>query len=253
MAALETWNELVWAKDHRQIYLLGNPFIWWLATASIAFYLVAKSLLILRIKRGYHGEARNPNVIKYDRISTYLVIGWATHYVPFYLMRRQLFLHHYLPSLYYSIFQLATVFDFATSRLAPKARLKAFAFILVMALWSWSVFSPITYAAPWTRSQCESARWKRSWDFSCHDFPDHVDEYEDMEQSEEDSMMSNSSGRTRQAMHNRFKLLEPIMNVFQLPDSRHLVSSPVLSDATPVSQLPPPSLSHPRSRRTGRD
>jgi len=66
-------------------------------------------------------------------------------------------------------------------------------------------------------------------------------------------MMSNSSGRTRQAMHNRFKLLEPIMNVFQLPDSRHLVSSPVLSDATPVSQLPPPSLSHPRSRRTGRD
>jgi dolichyl-phosphate-mannose-protein mannosyltransferase len=114
------------------------------------------------------------NVMKYDSISAYLVICWATHYVPFYLMQRQLFLHHYFPSLYFSIFQLATVFDFSTSRLAPKARLKAFALILLMAFWSWAVFTPITYASSWTRSQCERARWKRSWDFGCHDFPEHV-------------------------------------------------------------------------------
>ncbi|PLW21106.1 hypothetical protein PCANC_05481 [Puccinia coronata f. sp. avenae] len=208
-----------WAKDHRQIYLLGNPFIWWLATASIAFYLLSKSLLIMRIKRGYHGEARNLNVMKYDSISAYLVICWATHYVPFYLMQRQLFLHHYFPSLYFSIFQLATVFDFSTSRLAPKARLKAFALILLMAFWSWAVFAPITYASSWTRSQCERARWKRSWDFGCHDFPEHMDDYEDMDETDGGLMRNTSErGASQQAAHNRFKLLEPINNVFQLPE-----------------------------------
>ncbi|WAQ84539.1 hypothetical protein PtA15_5A109 [Puccinia triticina] len=184
-----------WAKDHRQIYLIGNPFIWWLSTAAILFYLLSKTLLILRIKRGYHGEARNLNVIKYDGISAYLVVGWATHYLPFYLMSRQVFLHHYFPSLYYAIFQVCTVFDFATSRLSSKARLKTFVSILIITIWTWSIFKPLSYASSWTRSQCERARWRRTWDFSCHDFPEH--------------------------------LLEPIMNVFQLPaDDELLEPSP---------------------------
>ena len=40
-------------KDHRQIYLLGNPFVWWLSTASIVLYAIARGVLILRDKRGY--------------------------------------------------------------------------------------------------------------------------------------------------------------------------------------------------------
>ncbi|KAA1083779.1 hypothetical protein PGT21_006599 [Puccinia graminis f. sp. tritici] len=226
-----------WAKDHRQIYLLGNPFIWWLSTAAILFYLITKSLLILRIKRGYHGEARNLNVMKYDGISAYLVVGWATHYLPFYLMTRQVFLHHYFPSLYYSIFQVCTVFDFATSRVSPKARLKTFALILIMAVWSWSIFKPVTYASRWTRSACERARWKRSWDFGCHDFPELVDEYdEDGEEAmSEDGWMRNTSDHKAglvQAVHNRFKLLEPIMNVFQQ------ASSDEMPEPSPKAPLP---------------
>lgn len=41
-----------WVKDHRQIYLLGNPFVWWLGTASIVLYAIARVVLILRDKRG---------------------------------------------------------------------------------------------------------------------------------------------------------------------------------------------------------
>ena len=42
-----------WVKDHRQIYLLGNPIIWWLSTAAVVFYIVVRGFLILRAKRGY--------------------------------------------------------------------------------------------------------------------------------------------------------------------------------------------------------
>ena len=42
-----------WGKDHRQIYLLGNPAIWWPSTLAIALYIVFKGLSILRWQRGY--------------------------------------------------------------------------------------------------------------------------------------------------------------------------------------------------------
>lgn len=35
------------------MYLLGNPFVWWLSTASILVYAGLRGLLILRQKRGY--------------------------------------------------------------------------------------------------------------------------------------------------------------------------------------------------------
>lgn len=42
-----------WVKDHRQIYLLGNPLVWLLSTASIAGYVAVRGFLILRAQRGY--------------------------------------------------------------------------------------------------------------------------------------------------------------------------------------------------------
>ena len=40
-------------KDHKQIYLVGNPFVWWLSTASVLSYAAVRGFLILRSKRGY--------------------------------------------------------------------------------------------------------------------------------------------------------------------------------------------------------
>lgn len=42
-----------WVKDHRQIYLLGNPMVWWFSTAAVFAYMVTRGILILRAQRGY--------------------------------------------------------------------------------------------------------------------------------------------------------------------------------------------------------
>ena len=41
-----------WTKDHRQIYLIGNPFVWLASTTSVMVYIGARALLMLRAKRG---------------------------------------------------------------------------------------------------------------------------------------------------------------------------------------------------------
>jgi hypothetical protein len=104
--------------------------------------------------------------VKYDTICGFLFVGWLLHYFPFYLMRRQLFLHHYLPALYLSILLLCAVFDFATSTLRPRVRLQIAAVIAVCAIWTFRYFSPMVYGSPWTRADCEKAKWLKTWDFS---------------------------------------------------------------------------------------
>lgn len=98
-------------------------------------------------------------------------MGWALHYFPFYLMARQLFLHHYFPALWFSILMCCGVFDLVTSSLRPRVRLYIAAGLLALAIWSFSYFSPLAYGGPWTRGQCERARWLKTWDFACNDFP----------------------------------------------------------------------------------
>lgn len=42
-----------WGKDHRQVYLIGNPVVWWSATFAVAVYLLVKGFSILRWQRGF--------------------------------------------------------------------------------------------------------------------------------------------------------------------------------------------------------
>ena len=113
-------------------------------------------------------------VLKYDALCGFLFTGWALHYFPFFLMSRQLFLHHYLPALYFAVLLLCSVFDLLTSLLKPQYRLGVAAVIVLVAIWNHMIFRPLAYGLPWTKGQCRNAQWMRSWDFDCNAFFDDV-------------------------------------------------------------------------------
>jgi dolichyl-phosphate-mannose-protein mannosyltransferase len=80
-----------WGKDHRQIYLIGNPVIWWSSTVAILIYIAFKGLAIVRWQRGFQ-DYKHVTVKRFDYEVGTSVLGWALHYFPFFLMARQLFL-----------------------------------------------------------------------------------------------------------------------------------------------------------------
>ena len=53
---------------------------------------------------------------RYLHTTGFFVYAWACHYLPFFLMHRQLFIHHYLPAHACSVLVLGGVLDFVTSR-----------------------------------------------------------------------------------------------------------------------------------------
>jgi len=115
------------------------------------------------------------------------ILGWAFHYFPFYLMARQLFLHHYLPALYFAILALCQMFDFVSYRFSvfglrqyPAIGQAAAVGFLAVAIAVFTVYSPLAYGNAWTRDACNSAKLFNSWDWDCNNFLTSYEAYNSM-------------------------------------------------------------------------
>ncbi|KAF9428432.1 hypothetical protein BGZ94_002415 [Podila epigama] len=159
-----------WGKNEKHIYLIGNWFTWFLSTASIAIYAIIRGLLMVRDKRGYSDTFLGLREY-YELSGGFFFMGWIFHYFPFFLMDRQLFLHHYLPALYFSILLLGVTIDVGFRFIPSRARILAVIIIGSAAIYIFSVLSPLAYGLEWTRTDCEAAKQRKTWDFDCQQYP----------------------------------------------------------------------------------
>lgn len=169
-----------WGKDHRQIYLIGNPLIWWASTATIALYVAFKGLAVLRWQRSCN-DYSNITFKRFDYEIGTSVLGWAFHYFPFFLMQRQLFLHHYFPALYFAIIALCQTYDFVVNRIKslglrerPIIGQAGAVIFLALTIIVFSLYAPLAYGNVWTKSSCQSVKLFDKWDWDCNNFYDTV-------------------------------------------------------------------------------
>ncbi len=165
-----------WGKDHRQIYLIGNPIVWWSSTLAVTIYIAFKGLAVLRWQRGYSDYQAN-TFKRFDYEIGTSVLGWAFHYFPFFLMQRQLFLHHYFPALYFAIITFCQIYDFATSRIGgfgirerPNIGKAGAILLLVLSIVGFTLYAPLAYGNPWTQSACKQVKLFDTWDWDCNTF-----------------------------------------------------------------------------------
>ena len=169
-----------WGKDHRQIYLIGNPVVWWSSSLAILIYIAFKGLSVLRWQRGYKDHEK---IIfkRFDYEIGTSVLGWGFHYFPFFLMQRQLFLHHYFPALYFAIITLCQVYDFTTSRIGgiglkerPAIGRGGVALFLAASVVVFGLYAPLSYGNPWTQDACKKVKLFDTWDWDCNNFHTNV-------------------------------------------------------------------------------
>ncbi|KAF9413513.1 hypothetical protein BGZ94_000709 [Podila epigama] len=177
-----------WTQEstRKQIYLLGNPIGMWLAIGSIAVIVGVAGADILSRRRGFH--PLDQDVQKRFYFATgFFVVGWVLHYVPFFLMGRALFLHHYMPAQIFSYMLLATVHGFIfvggvdgpVSEPGPETRPRRVqravvttlaystaAVLAVLHLASFLYFAPLTYGTTSIDVPGLSHRkWLPKWEF----------------------------------------------------------------------------------------
>ncbi|KAF9955174.1 hypothetical protein BGZ65_003566, partial [Modicella reniformis] len=179
-----------WTQNdtRKQIYLLGNPFGMWIAAGSLAVIVFREANVDVDVDVDADADADasmfNPTMSlslvtrtrlhaldidvqkRFYYATGFFFFGWALHYLPFFLMGRALFLHHYMPAQVFSYMVLAAVHGFIfvegvdgpISEAGPEVRLRRLqravvptlayitaALLMVLHLASFMYFAPLSY------------------------------------------------------------------------------------------------------------
>ncbi|KAJ2774675.1 Protein O-mannosyltransferase 2 [Coemansia nantahalensis] len=142
---------------------IGNPLLWWGSAAAclvfpaqLLFWLLAWRRRALRWQPGRLREYLDGALILWG--------GWALHYLPFFLMGRVTYLHHYLPALYFGVLFLAyQIHHLSAWYLGPRTARSTLiaATVLVAAAFWW--FSPLTYGWNKPIRELRGMEWVSTW------------------------------------------------------------------------------------------
>jgi len=130
------WNSSASEERTQQIWLLGNPIVWFASLLSLIGGIV---LLFAKV---FTKKPRDISAL----LLFLLLIGWITSYAPFALINRPLFLYHYFFPLLFSILLASYIISWLIKKLIP-SRYQFTAVLLfsgIIAL-SFLLISPMTY------------------------------------------------------------------------------------------------------------
>lgn len=148
------------------IYFLGNLAIYYIGIFLIATVAFKFVFYVIR----YMNPFKRPDDPLYKTVyyngSFDFILGWLLNYFPSFNMSRQLFLHHYLVAVYFSILLIAQYGEYQLNVRKNIGTLMVIA-IASAAIYSFVTFTPVIYGTEWTVDQCIKAKWFPSWDFDC--------------------------------------------------------------------------------------
>lgn len=148
-----------WNDDTRKYYLLGNPVVWWICAGALVVFPAYAAILAIRSKIVGNISFDDERFI-YDGVLWWS--AWFLHYIPFYIMGRVTYLHHYFPSLVVSTMvfgHLMTRCDWWKNRKNDRVALVFVALIGATFVY----FAPMSYGFIGKAEVMGSRRWRSSW------------------------------------------------------------------------------------------
>ncbi|KAJ6468316.1 glycosyltransferase family 39 protein [Mycena sanguinolenta] len=108
-----------WGDNQVKYYLVGNPIVWWGGAGSLIVGLATFGVYLMRMQRQYF-VMNDKDWEHFVYVGKVAFMGWTLHYVPFIIMGRVTYIHHYLPTLYFAVLMFGHILDhFIFSRSLP--------------------------------------------------------------------------------------------------------------------------------------
>lgn len=119
-----------WVQDSAQIWLVGNPIVWWGGVVAIVWLVI--DLVTKKINA------------KKLPIALLLIVCFFMTWLPFALISRVMFLYHYLIPLCFSVLVIGFVMD--------KVEWKLQLFLILLAMAGFVLFAPAAYGLAFSQS-----------------------------------------------------------------------------------------------------
>ncbi|RKP28448.1 dolichyl-P-mannose-protein mannosyltransferase [Metschnikowia bicuspidata] len=105
-----------WADDKTKYFLIGSPATTWTSTAAVILFCFITLYHMIRWQRQIK-DFPSKNTLKVFLMSgIYPMFGWGLHFMPFVVMGRVTYVHHYLPALYFAMLVFVYEVEVVTRR-----------------------------------------------------------------------------------------------------------------------------------------
>jgi dolichyl-phosphate-mannose-protein mannosyltransferase len=169
-----------WNDDNYKYFLIGSPATTWTSTLSIFVFIGIVLAYILRWQRQYDDFGIKDtesvlDVLADNQNSLYKLIyggiypfmGWFFHFLPFIVMGRVKYVHHYMPALYFAMLVMCYVVDFIDIRVnSTKFTVVWFAFLYALVIGVFIYMSPISFGMWGPNQEWNYLRVLSSWRIS---------------------------------------------------------------------------------------
>ncbi|EDO19175.1 hypothetical protein Kpol_1050p32 [Vanderwaltozyma polyspora DSM 70294] len=153
-----------WAFNTYRYYLMGSPFNTWLSSLSLIV------MLLILAKLSYQWRRQQINITE-DQLWSFAIqavfpfIAWLTHFLPFVIMGRVTYVHHYLPALYFAILVFAFTVDYTLNKVHPITRHLGYLVLFAGCIYTYILFAPLCQGMIRRDISYEKMKWLPTWDF----------------------------------------------------------------------------------------
>ncbi|KAJ5641587.1 hypothetical protein N7490_005587 [Penicillium lividum] len=154
-----------WDDGVVKYFLLGNPLVYWGSTAGLGGFGLLLVWYLLRWQRGYQ-ELSQADMDHIHYSGVYPAIGWVLHYLPFIIMARVTYVHHYYPALYYAIITFGFCVDWISRSLNARLVVVLYAALYAIIIGLFIHFRAIVFGMEGPNQQWAYLRWLPGWRIS---------------------------------------------------------------------------------------
>ncbi|SCU96434.1 LAMI_0F06546g1_1 [Lachancea mirantina] len=157
-----------WGDDTVKYFLMGSPASTWLSTFGVFTFMALVVILLLRWQRQYTDLSQTRDLNLFLMGGLYPLLGWGLHFMPFVIMSRVTYVHHYLPALYFALIVLCYLIEVISkrwnkSKLGRVASLAVYTAYGSLVIAGFFYFSPISFGMEGESKNFEYLNWLPSW------------------------------------------------------------------------------------------
>lgn len=151
-----------WDDKIVKYFLLGNPIVYWGSTASLGVVGLIVLWYLLRWQRGYD-ELKQSEIDQIHYAGIYPIIGWFLHYLPFVIMARVTYVHHYYPALYFAILAYGFCADWMLRNRSKTVQIVVYGILYAVVIGLYILFMPISWGMVGSHKQFKYLKWFSTW------------------------------------------------------------------------------------------
>ncbi|KAJ3075102.1 Protein O-mannosyltransferase 2 [Podochytrium sp. JEL0797] len=147
--------------------IIGLPLIWGGVTVSLVAYLVTAAVYVVRWFRGYNDFKTPQSLHDFWFLFKLGIVGWLVNFIPYILMPRVTYIHHYLPALQFGMPLFAFMVDHLLVRAFPRNKVARRAVVwglIVVDVVMFLYFKDFAFGYR-NGADYEGRRWLQAWKF----------------------------------------------------------------------------------------